>query len=511
MASEISNITALFCADNTVGVSQTEKNDSVQSQFAAFLNAGTSGQNTAQTYQADVNAATTGVNGKTQNTAYDRYQYKTGASIKTTENNGISQEKLSAMKDRLGKFADDVKNVLKEELAVTETQITNAMAVLGLEFSDLLDSKNLAALVTELTGCEEPMQLLVSEGFQKVMGAVEEIGSALLDELGMTKEEFLAACDEIAAQNVEQMPETQVAASGQADQTDTTARKDETVSETQMTEVTTDTENHTQIVVEKTEATDETAADGVTEEIPENNKEKVSGSEETPAPEQTAKETVEQVETEQSADGDTEAGNDSSKESEKEAAEKQVQGHGITVEQHTEQPVRVAAFGETHAAAQTYVNVQDIMEQISEYTRIFTAGDKNILEMQLNPENLGKIYIHVTEKAGTITAQISATNDNVREALQAQVADLKANLNQQGIKVDAVEVTIENHEFEQNLEENAGREQKKAEQEEEQRASTGRRNINLAEIDSLDGTMTEEESLAAKIMQENGNQMDVTA
>ena len=29
MASEISNITALFCADNTVGVSQTEKNDSV--------------------------------------------------------------------------------------------------------------------------------------------------------------------------------------------------------------------------------------------------------------------------------------------------------------------------------------------------------------------------------------------------------------------------------------------------------------------------------------------------
>lgn len=180
MASEISNITALFCADNTVGVIQTEKNDSVQSQFAAFLNAGTSGQNTAQTYQADVNAATTGVNGKTQNTAYDRYQYKTGASIKTTENNGISQEKLSAMKDRLGKFADDVKNVLEEELTVTETQITNAMAVLGLEFSDLLDSKNLAALVTELTGCEEPMQLLVSEGFQKVMGAVEEIGLSLI-------------------------------------------------------------------------------------------------------------------------------------------------------------------------------------------------------------------------------------------------------------------------------------------------------------------------------------------
>ena len=63
----------------------------------------------------------------------------------------------------------------------------------------------------------------------------------------------------------------------------------------------------------------------------------------------------------------------------------------------------------------------------------------------------------------------------------------------------------------QNLEQNAGREQKRAEQEEEQRSAGNRRNINLADPGSLDGTMTEEESLTAKIMQENGNQMDITA
>ena len=177
-------------------------------------------------------------------------------------------------------------------------------------------------------------------------------------------------------------------------------------------------------------------------------------------------------------------------------------------EQHIQQPARAdAPETANRTPVQAYVDVQDIMEQISTYTRVMSAGDTNVLEMQLNPENLGKIYIHVTEKAGTITAQIAATNENVREALQAQVADLKTNLNQQGIKVDAVEVTIENHEFEQN----AGREQKRAEQEEEQRSAGNRRNINLADPGSLDGTMTEEESLSAKIMQENGNQMDITA
>ena len=159
---------------------------------------------------------------------------------------------------------------------------------------------------------------------------------------------------------------------------------------------------------------------------------------------------------------------------------------------------------------QPYTDITSMVEQISKYTRILISEGGNSLEMQLNPENLGKIYIHVSEKAGAITAQISASNESVKEALQAQIVTLKENLSQQGVKVEAVEVTVESHEFEQNLEENARRDQNNAEQK-EQNASGARRSINLNDLEALSGLMSEEEDLVAKMMQDNGNQMDVIA
>lgn len=40
------------------------------------------------------------------------------------------------------------------------------------------------------------------------------------------------------------------------------------------------------------------------------------------------------------------------------------------------------------------------------------------------------------------------------QPLETQVADLRQNLNQAGVKVDAIEVTVASHEFEKNLEQN---------------------------------------------------------
>lgn len=70
------------------------------------------------------------------------------------------------------------------------------------------------------------------------------------------------------------------------------------------------------------------------------------------------------------------------------------------------------------------------------------------MEMQLNPENLGKVYVNISSKEGVIHAQLAASNEAVRAALETQVADLRQNLNQAGVKVDAVEVTVASHEFE---------------------------------------------------------------
>ena len=71
------------------------------------------------------------------------------------------------------------------------------------------------------------------------------------------------------------------------------------------------------------------------------------------------------------------------------------------------------------------------------------------------------------------------------------------------------EVTIASHEFERNLEENQHNAAK--EQQEAETRQQGRRNLNLGSLDELEGLMTEEENLAAKMMSEQGNSMDVTA
>ena len=126
-----------------------------------------------------------------------------------------------------------------------------------------------------------------------------------------------------------------------------------------------------------------------------------------------------------------------------------------------------------------------------------------------NPEHLGKIYLEITSKDGTVSAHLTAQNEVVKEALESQIADLKQNMNQAGVKVDAVEVTVGGHEFEKNLEQNAKQEEQQAE--EREKAANATRHINLNELDGLSGLMTEEETLVAKMMAEQGNSVDFTA
>jgi flagellar hook-length control protein FliK len=156
------------------------------------------------------------------------------------------------------------------------------------------------------------------------------------------------------------------------------------------------------------------------------------------------------------------------------------------------------------------VDTMDLLEQVAEQIRVNVSQGTSSMEMQLNPENLGKVYVNISSKEGMIHAQLAASNEAVRAALETQVADLRQNLNQAGVKVDAIEVTVASHEFEKNLEQNQENEKQQGERQQEQSGGR-RRNLNLSSLDGLSGLMTEEETLAAQMMRENGNSMDVTA
>jgi len=154
-------------------------------------------------------------------------------------------------------------------------------------------------------------------------------------------------------------------------------------------------------------------------------------------------------------------------------------------------------------------DTMQIMEQIVQQMRVSVTPDVSSMEMQLNPENLGKVYVQISSEEGVVNAQFHATNEVVKEALETQIATLRENLNQAGVKVDAIEVTIASHEFERNLEQNHQNPEKQLEGQDTN--TQRRRNISVDSLDELSGIMTEEETLVAQIMKDNGNSIDYTA
>lgn len=176
--------------------------------------------------------------------------------------------------------------------------------------------------------------------------------------------------------------------------------------------------------------------------------------------------------------------------------------------------VQTAPQAQVPQAAFSYLEVEQLMNQMEGLARAFASAEGTTLEMQLNPESLGRLFLTVTEKQGAVTAQIAASNEQVKEALQTQMVELRATLQAQGLKVEAVEVTVATHEFEQNLDGNTSANGQLQQEQAERQASggaSGRRNLDRNSLDELSGLMSEEEALVAQMMRDNGGTVDYIA
>lgn len=98
-------------------------------------------------------------------------------------------------------------------------------------------------------------------------------------------------------------------------------------------------------------------------------------------------------------------------------------------------------------------NTQNIMNQILDYMKLQLNADSTNLEMQLHPASLGTLQIQLASKAGVVTANFIAQNEAVKAALETQMIQLKEQFEEQGIRVESIEVTVQTHEFERNLDE----------------------------------------------------------
>lgn len=159
------------------------------------------------------------------------------------------------------------------------------------------------------------------------------------------------------------------------------------------------------------------------------------------------------------------------------------------------------------AGESAYVEAQEsrqIMNQVLDYMKVSMRPENTVLNMQLHPESLGTLHIQISAREGVMTAHFTASSEAVKTVLENQMAVLKENFLQQDIKVEAIEVTVETHQFEENLEQGRQR------NEEEAGRRPKRRRLDISSLESGE-ELTESEQIITEMMAADGNTVDYLA
>lgn len=156
-------------------------------------------------------------------------------------------------------------------------------------------------------------------------------------------------------------------------------------------------------------------------------------------------------------------------------------------------------------ASFTTVDAQNIMNQIMDYMKIQMNSENTQLEMQLHPESLGTLQIRISAKEGIMTAQFTTASEVVKGVLESQMVQLQQQFDQQNIKVEAIEITVQTHAFESALEQ--GKEHQTTEEDNKKNRT---RKIDLSRLEESE-EIAEEDRVVAEMMAANGNSVDYLA
>lgn len=396
-----------------------------------------------------------------------------GNAMKNTEANAkTDSDKVDAVSEEVQKSGEKLVQEIAEEMNVTPEEVEEAMAVLGLTAVQLFDADNLKQLLLAISGNVDELSLLTDEtlysNLQDLLGIVEESLTDLQEELGLSDEELDTLLRQMMSEqemNVEEsLPELETP------ETNLEGMKDYTVS----------VQRDGETVQMKVTVNDESGNKSVQESV-------------TATP-------VREAQSDQRAqDKDTSANNG------REGRESHTAQAFL---QTTEAPTETSAEAEPVNVEYRSIQTEDIMNQIVEYMKINVKADTQSMEMQLHPASLGTLGIQIVAKDGVMTAHFTTQNEAVRAIVETQLIQLKNQFEEQGIKVDAVEVTVANHAYGQQYSQDGDNaEQGQA------KSRKGRRQINLDQLgeDEELEELEDSERIAVEMMQANGSTVDYTA
>lgn len=356
---------------------------------------------------------------------------------------------------------------IADAFGMAPREVEGLMQEMGIERTDLLSADKLGSLILEASGAKDTFELVTDgelyQKFRQIMEAQSQLAEAAAENAGVDRE----VLPEILSETV---------LTGETVQTGESAQTGEVRIRTEVTEDS-DPQETAQI------------QGGAEEEIPVLNRQEGSA-----------------ALADEKESGAGEPGRQIQGRERREASHEHT-GQNPVLNQLTETGTlqTAQAVPTESVTAASEADTQNIMRQIMEYMKVQVKPDVSSLEMQLHPASLGTIQVQLASKGGAVTAQFIAQSETVKAALETQMIQLQESFEEQGIRVEAIEVSVQTRGFEQNLEDQ-GRERGG----EQPSGSRGRRRIRLdAQLQPEE--LTADERLAADMMKANGGTVDYTA
>ena len=390
------------------------------------------------------------------------------AEIRDDKTNDISKEK-DGLENELNTKANEIKDAIKDKFEVDDEAIEEAMETLNLSMIDLLDPEKLKDLIMNVTGQEDAVSLLTNEELYTDMMDIVSLASDLSEEI---KSEFLMQDEEFSA----------------------LISKGELVNEDDMTETVAEISSVESEVI----LTDVNERDDKTESKAPDIKVEINVSEESRTSDPKIQTVSGNINSKQTQNGQEFGNNNES-----------LAGEMMTQQTVHTETVTVSDVVETVRQFSSYVDGNEVVKQVTEFVKVNISPEVTSMELQLHPASLGTVNMNIMSQNGAVTAQLLVQNESVKEALEAQMIQLQQIFEEQGTKVEAVEVAVASYDLDR------GPFQDRDDRQDRQNADRGSHrkiNLNLNDLDDEEiSNLDEENQLARHVMEMNGTSIDFSA
>lgn len=396
---------------------------------------------------------------------------------------------------------------IKEILGVSDEELLCGMESIGMKPLDLLEPANMTQLVTALSGEDSPISLVANEelyaALQEITQMVETTAEELLENAGLTQDELDIVLEKLGElENKAVTQEETMPVSENTENPETTVQEENmTFAETQgekMIDTANQIADQIPVTVENHQQKEQN--DLPKQDLPEN------ALSESDLPENATEKDI-HVHT-QNAEHD---------ENDENAPKDFDQNKNMAQELQNNFNETVSSAGE-NIESFTSANTERIMRQLTDMVKLVKNENLTEMELQLHPASLGTVNVSLTTKGGVVTAEFMTQNETVKAAIEAQASQLQARLEEQGVKVEAIEVSVASHQMERNLDQNNQGQQQTSQDQQAQRIQGIRRNsIHLKVFENGEELMEEMNGaddatrIAMEMMVANGNTMDLLA